>query len=53
MLVRGARAIQDTDGGVNAVDRPRVAVCRCLKSSTLPWFDGTHKLLPPDKRPGA
>lgn len=53
MLVRGARSVQDADGGVHAVDRPLVALCRCQRSSTLPWCDATHKLLPPDKRPDA
>ncbi|MFC6152210.1 CDGSH iron-sulfur domain-containing protein [Nocardioides yefusunii] len=27
------------------MDRPAVAVCRCLRSSLLPWCDGTHKVL--------
>lgn len=32
-------------------DRPVAAVCRCEKSASLPWCDGTHKVLPPDLRP--
>lgn len=51
MLVRNAGSIRDSDGTVHEVDKPIVALCRCLKSSIKPWCDGTHKLLPPDKRP--
>jgi CDGSH-type Zn-finger protein len=46
LLVRGARTIQDADGRVHDVDRPVVALCRCEKSSRLPWCDGTHKVIP-------
>lgn len=46
MLARGITSIQDTDGVVHPVERPVVAVCRCLKSSRLPWCDGTHKVIP-------
>ena len=46
MLLRGVASVQDADGTVHAVDRPVVAVCRCLKSSRLPWCDGTHKVIP-------
>jgi CDGSH-type Zn-finger protein len=46
MLVRGATSIQDADGTVHPVERPVVALCRCEKSSRLPWCDGTHKLIP-------
>jgi CDGSH-type Zn-finger protein len=53
MLVRGARTVQDAEGNVHQADRPVVALCRCLKSSILPWCDATHQLLPPDKRPDA
>ena len=45
MLVRGAESVRDADGRVHPVDRPVVAVCRCLKSSRLPWCDGTHKVI--------
>ena len=34
------------DGTVHPVDRPVVALCRCEKSSRLPWCDGTHKVIP-------
>ena len=46
MLLRGAESVQDLDGTVHAVDRPVVALCRCEKSSRLPWCDGTHKVIP-------
>jgi CDGSH-type Zn-finger protein len=46
MLVRGVESIQDADGTVHAVERPVVALCRCEKSSRLPWCDGTHKVIP-------
>jgi len=46
MLVRGATSIRDADGEVHAVDRPVVALCRCEKSSRLPWCDATHKVIP-------
>lgn len=46
MLVRGATSIQAEDGTVHAVERPVVALCRCDKSSRLPWCDGTHKVIP-------
>jgi CDGSH-type Zn-finger protein len=52
MLLRGrGRAVQDADGEVHLTRRPVNAVCRCQRSQDLPWCDGTHKLLPPDKRP--
>jgi CDGSH-type Zn-finger protein len=46
MLLRGAESVQDADGTVHPVDRPVVALCRCEKSSRLPWCDGTHKVIP-------
>jgi hypothetical protein len=46
LLVRGATRIQDADGEVHEVVRPVVALCRCDKSSRLPWCDGTHKVIP-------
>lgn len=44
-LVRGDFVITDQDG--NAI-KPRtgvVALCRCGKSQTRPFCDGTHKLI--------
>jgi CDGSH-type Zn-finger protein len=46
MLVRGATSVQDVNGVVHPVERPVVALCRCEKSSRLPWCDGTHKVIP-------
>ena len=46
LLVRGAASILDADGVVHDVRRPVVALCRCDKSSRLPWCDGTHKVIP-------
>lgn len=45
MLVRGATSVRDADGKVHPVDRPVVALCRCEKSSRLPWCDATHKVI--------
>ena len=46
MLVRGATSVRDADGKLYAVDRPVVALCRCEKSSRMPWCDATHKVIP-------
>ncbi len=46
MLLRGATSIQDAAGTVHPVERPVVALCRCEKSSRLPFCDGTHKVIP-------
>jgi CDGSH-type Zn-finger protein len=46
MLLRGVGSVQDADGTVHLVERPVVALCRCAKSSRLPWCDGTHKVIP-------
>lgn len=46
MLLRGAASVKDAEGRVHPVDRPVVALCRCDKSSRLPWCDGTHKVIP-------
>ncbi len=52
MLLRGRhRTIQDAEGRLHVTTRPVSAVCRCAKSQDLPWCDGTHQLLPADKRP--
>lgn len=44
-LVRGVTEILDEAGHAVPVDRPVVALCRCDRSSRLPWCDGTHKVL--------
>lgn len=51
MLLRGDHVVEDAEGRRHATSRPVTAVCRCGYSSTAPWCDGTHKLLPEDKRP--
>lgn len=51
MLLRGDHVIEDAEGRRHVTTRPVSAVCRCGKSATAPWCDGTHKLLPADKRP--
>ena len=51
MLLRGNHVVEDAEGRRHATTRPVSAVCRCGKSATAPWCDGTHKLLPADKRP--
>ena len=52
LLLRGrGRRVQDAEGEVHVTTRPVSAVCRCKRSQDLPWCDGTHQLLPPDKRP--
>ncbi len=53
ILVRGADIVYDGDGVPHPVNRPVVAVCRCAKSSRLPWCDGTHKVTRPAIRRSA
>ena len=51
MLLRGRHVLEDADGRLHETTRPVSAVCRCGKSQSAPWCDGTHKLLPPKARP--
>ena len=51
MLLRGEHTVQDAEGEVHHVAGPLAAVCRCGKSASAPWCDGTHKLLPKKLRP--
>jgi CDGSH-type Zn-finger protein len=44
-LVRGPFVIVDQDGVEVEVKRPIVALCRCGKSQTRPFCDGTHKAI--------
>ena len=44
-LVRGHFTIVDQDGDEIEVTRGTVALCRCGKSRTRPFCDGTHKLI--------
>jgi CDGSH-type Zn-finger protein len=45
LLVRGSFRMLDQDGTEITVDRETVALCRCGKSRTRPFCDGTHKLV--------
>jgi CDGSH-type Zn-finger protein len=44
-LVRGAFSLQDPDGDPIPVHRRTIALCRCGKSRTRPFCDGTHKVI--------
>jgi CDGSH-type Zn-finger protein len=44
-LLRGSFALRDQDGNEIANARRVVALCRCGKSRTRPFCDGTHKLI--------
>ncbi len=50
MLLRGERVVEDREGVAHRTSRPVSAVCRCGKSGSLPWCDGTHKVIPPRDR---
>jgi CDGSH-type Zn-finger protein len=45
LLVRGAFRLQDQDGNPIAAKRETIALCRCGKSRSRPFCDGTHKLV--------
>ncbi|GAA4114567.1 hypothetical protein GCM10022215_12730 [Nocardioides fonticola] len=51
MLLRGDHVVQDAEGRTHETRRPVSAICRCLRSAELPWCDGTHVLLPDERRP--
>jgi CDGSH-type Zn-finger protein len=44
-LLRGAFTLRDQDGVEISNARRVVALCRCGKSRTRPFCDGTHKLI--------
>jgi CDGSH-type Zn-finger protein len=44
-LVRGPFTLEDQDGNEIEVGRRVVALCRCGRSQTRPFCDGTHKLV--------
>ena len=44
-LVRGPFALRDVEGAPIPVARRTIALCRCGKSRTRPYCDGTHKLI--------
>jgi CDGSH-type Zn-finger protein len=51
LLLRGDHVIEDADGNLHTTERPVSAVCRCGKSSDLPWCDATHKVIPDRLKP--
>jgi CDGSH-type Zn-finger protein len=51
MLLRGDHVVQSPDGTTTRTTRPVSAVCRCGKSASQPWCDGTHKVIPRKDRP--
>lgn len=51
MLLRGEHAITDEDGIEHRTERPISAVCRCGRSASKPWCDGTHKVIAEKHRP--
>lgn len=44
-LIRGEFTILDQDGGEIAHSRGTVALCRCGRSQSKPFCDGTHKVV--------
>lgn len=44
-LVRGPIRLLDQDGNEVELTRRTIALCRCGKSRTRPFCDGTHKLI--------
>jgi CDGSH-type Zn-finger protein len=44
-LVRGDFALTDQDGEEINLTRRTIALCRCGKSRTRPFCDGTHKVI--------
>ena len=51
LLLRGEHVVKDATGQVHHATGPLSAVCRCGKSASAPWCDGTHKVLPEKHRP--
>ena len=51
LLLRGHHLVEDPDGNPHETTRPVSAVCRCDRSQSMPWCDGTHKVLPLKLRP--
>jgi CDGSH-type Zn-finger protein len=45
LLVRGPFRMTDQDGNEIEIGRKTVALCRCGKSRTRPFCDGTHQLV--------
>ena len=42
LIVEGPVELFDTEGNKIAVDKSRIALCRCGASSNKPFCDGTH-----------
>lgn len=51
LLVRGDHVVEDVDGSLHPTSRRISAVCRCGRTGTAPWCDGTHQQLPRHLRP--
>lgn len=51
VLLRGDHVVCDEDGTAYDTHRPVSAVCRCGRSASKPWCDGTHKAVPDKHRP--
>lgn len=45
LIVRGAFVLTDQDGQEITVDRSPVALCRCGRSRSRPFCDGSHQLV--------
>ena len=45
LLVRGPVKLQDMHGEEITIERETIALCRCGKSRSRPFCDGTHKLI--------
>ncbi len=45
LLVRGDFRLQDQNGNEIDAGRETIALCRCGKSRTRPFCDGSHKLV--------
>lgn len=44
-IVRGDYEVLDADGNPMTLRRATIALCRCGRSRTRPFCDGTHKLV--------
>jgi CDGSH-type Zn-finger protein len=45
LLVRGPVRLEDMQGQQIEVERTTIALCRCGKSRSRPFRDGSHKLV--------
>ena len=45
LIVRGDFALTDQDGNPIEPGRDTIALCRCGKSRTRPFCDGTHQII--------